>query len=263
LAAFGIGGGQIATQTMATTVSSSVNPAVFGQSVTFTATVSPNTATGTIQFNDTSTSPPTILGTGTIASGHAIFTSSSLSVDNHNIIAKYLGDTNDIVSVSSALTQTVNKISTTILSLSAASITLGQSVTFIVSVLPLDAINSVQFQVNGTNFGSPVVLSGGQAAFTTSSLPLGTDKVSVSYSGGTTSGPSTSNSITITVSSTAQGTTSTHDGENDDQENDDNENDHQKNSGDDSNNQQNNSDGMGTRNKKKSTIIMRQKTTTN
>src|SRR5438876_10815057 len=34
---------------------------------------------------------PTILGTGTIASGHAIFTSSSLSVDNHNIIAKYLG----------------------------------------------------------------------------------------------------------------------------------------------------------------------------
>ena len=88
MAAFGIGGGQIATQTMATTVSSSVNPAVFGQSVTFTATVSPNTVTGTIQFNDTSTSPPTILGTGTIASGHAIFTSSSLSVDNHNIIAK-------------------------------------------------------------------------------------------------------------------------------------------------------------------------------
>ena len=215
---------------------------MFGQSVTFTATVSPNTATGTVQFNDTSTSPPTILGTGTIASGHAIFTSSSLSVGNHNIVAKYLGDTNDIASVSSALTQTVDKTSTTILSLSAASITLGQSVTFIVSVSPPDTTSSVQFQVNGTNFGSPLALSGGQVAFTTSSLPLGTDNVSVSYSGGTSVGPSTSNSITIIVSSTAQGTTNTHGDENDDQENDDNENDHQDNSDDNSNNQQNSSD---------------------
>ena len=245
LGAFGIGGGQIGTQTIATTVSSSINPAVFGQSVTFTTSISPNTATGTVQFNDTSTSPPTILGTGTITSGHAIVTTSSLSVGSHNIVAKYLGDTNNIASVSSALTQAVNKISTTILSLSAASITLGQSVTFIVSVSPPDATSSVQFQVNGTNFGSPVALSGGEAAFTTSSLPLGTDNVSVSYSGGTTAGPSTSNSITITVSSTAQGTTNTHDGENDDQENDDNENDHQKNTSDDSNNLQNNSDYDG------------------
>src|SRR6266852_2034281 len=65
-----------------TTVSSTVNPSVFGQTVTFTATVaaaSPGagTATGTVTFKEGAV---TLANTVAIAAGQATFTTSSLSV---------------------------------------------------------------------------------------------------------------------------------------------------------------------------------------
>jgi hypothetical protein len=111
------------------TVSSSTNTSIVGQSVTFTATVSPSTATGTVKFNDTSTSPPTILGTGVIAGGFATFTTSSLLVGNHNIVVKYSGDTNNAPSTSTMLVQNVNQVSATLTSLSSnATGNLGQTI---------------------------------------------------------------------------------------------------------------------------------------
>ena len=90
-----------------TTVASSANPSVFGQSVTFTATVSPEsgsgTPTGTVSFNDGAAT----LSTGTLSSGQASFTTSSLSVGSHNITAAYGGDSNFTGSTSAALTQNV------------------------------------------------------------------------------------------------------------------------------------------------------------
>ncbi|HEX8097689.1 MAG TPA: choice-of-anchor Q domain-containing protein, partial [Pyrinomonadaceae bacterium] len=76
-----------------TTVTSSVNPSDFGQSVTFTATVNSaaGTPTGTVQFKDNGNnlgSPATLNG------GVATFTTSSLSVGSHNITADYNGDGN-------------------------------------------------------------------------------------------------------------------------------------------------------------------------
>jgi hypothetical protein len=93
-----------------TILSSSAASTNFGLPVTFTATVSPSNASGIVQFNDTSTSQPAILGTGIILGGTATFTTSSLSVGSHNIVAKYLGDTNNPPSISTALTQTVNHV---------------------------------------------------------------------------------------------------------------------------------------------------------
>jgi hypothetical protein len=195
-----------------TTITSSQNPSTFGQLVTFTAFVTPHNATGTIQFNDTSTSPPTVLGTGTLGStGNATFSTSSLSIGSHNIVARYLGDVNNISSVSGILVQTVNPVhisSTTTLTSNATSIISGKSVNFTAMVSPSSATGTIQFLLNGTNFGSPVTLSGGKATFVTSLLPAGIDNMAASYSGNSNLNHSISNSVKVTVATTVTTTVS-------------------------------------------------------
>src|SRR5438093_272638 len=71
-----------------TTIASSLNPSTSGQNVTFTATVSPPAATGTVQFFDGGTS----LGTATLIGGSASVSTSALSVGSHSITATYSGD---------------------------------------------------------------------------------------------------------------------------------------------------------------------------
>ena len=84
----------IARAASTTTVSSSVNPSDFGQSVTFTATVSSGagTPTGTVQFKDNGTNLGAPLALN--ASGVAQFTTSSLAAGTHTITAEYSGDAN-------------------------------------------------------------------------------------------------------------------------------------------------------------------------
>jgi hypothetical protein len=87
-----------------TTVASSQNPSSAGQSVTFTATVSGATPTGSLTFKDGST----VLGIVALAGGVATFATSSLTTGNHSITAVYGGDGNFVASTSAALVQTVN-----------------------------------------------------------------------------------------------------------------------------------------------------------
>jgi PKD repeat protein len=92
----------------ATQVTSAPNPSGVGQSVTFTATVSPQsgtaTPTGVVQFKDGSAN----LGAPqTLTAGQATLSTSSLSAGNHTIEADYGGD-NIFALSSGALTQTVN-----------------------------------------------------------------------------------------------------------------------------------------------------------
>ena len=96
-------------QSPTVTIGSSANPSSFGQSVTFTSTLSPATATGTIQFNDGSTN----LGSGTVSNGAATLATSSLSVGTHSITAVYGGDATFVGSSSPALTQAVVSNGTT------------------------------------------------------------------------------------------------------------------------------------------------------
>jgi hypothetical protein len=86
------------------TLTSSLNPSNFGQSVTFTATVTGVSPTGTVTFTDGAT----VLGTAALNSnGQATFTTSSLTVGSHAITAVYSGDTNNAAGTSAALTQVV------------------------------------------------------------------------------------------------------------------------------------------------------------
>jgi hypothetical protein len=82
---------------------SSRTSSTYGQSVTLTATVSTTAATGTVTFMDGAT----ILGTGTLSGGTAIFSTSALTAGNHNIIAVYAGNSSYVGSTSTAITQTV------------------------------------------------------------------------------------------------------------------------------------------------------------
>ncbi|HBG05179.1 MAG: hypothetical protein A2075_02675 [Geobacteraceae bacterium GWC2_58_44] len=91
-----------------TTLASSPNPSLTGQSVSFTATVSAATGTpgGHVTFKDGSQ----VLGGATLnASGQASLTTSSLAAGSHSITASYDGNNSFNVSSSQTLTQVVNQ----------------------------------------------------------------------------------------------------------------------------------------------------------
>jgi autotransporter-associated beta strand protein len=188
-----------------TVVLSSVNPSVFGQSVTFTATVTSTAAgtpTGTVTFNDGSTT----LGSSPLDSrGMASFTTTSLSVGAHSITAVYSGDTSFATSTAAALTQTVGKASTSVaLTSSANPATPGQSVTFTATVSASSPgsgtpSGTVTFMDGSTTLGTGT-LSGGQAVFTTSSLSVGSHTITAVYGGDANFNTSTSAALTQTIS---------------------------------------------------------------
>ena len=92
--------------TTTTTLTSSQNPSNFGQSVTFTASVTPQfggAVTGTVTFYDGSTALKAV----GLSGGVAKFTTSTLTSGAHNITATYNGSGNFDGS-SASLTQTVN-----------------------------------------------------------------------------------------------------------------------------------------------------------
>src|SRR5207237_9047105 len=99
----------VSTAYTPTTYTSLFRSSVFGQSVTFTATVSAvapgaGTATGQVTFSEGSTT----LGVGTLSGGVATFASSSLSVGTHTVTATY-GGNSSFNGSSGSVAQTVNK----------------------------------------------------------------------------------------------------------------------------------------------------------
>ncbi|MCU0482878.1 MAG: Ig-like domain repeat protein [Chloroflexi bacterium] len=188
----GISGG-----TSTTVVASNHNPSVFGQAVTFTATVSGGgaTPTGTVTFRDGAST----LGTGALnGSGVATLTTSALSVATHSITAAYGGSASYSASTSSTLSQVVGKASTTLgLASSDASSVYGQTVTFTATVSVTapgggSASGTVQFRVDGVDFGAPVAVAGGLASVATPALGAGSHEITAVYSGdGNLTGSST------------------------------------------------------------------------
>jgi len=89
-----------------TTLTSSLNPSVHGQAVTFTAVVTstgPYPPTGKVTFKDGTTA----IGTVTLSSSVATLTTSKLAVGTHAITAVYAGDTYNAKDTSQVLDQVV------------------------------------------------------------------------------------------------------------------------------------------------------------
>jgi len=189
-----------------TAVSSSSNPSVYSQPVTFTATVTATApgggvASGTVAFkNGTST-----LGTGTLnGSGIATFTTSTLAVGASSITAVYGGSTSFNTSTSPVLTQTVNQDSTTSTVTSSRNPSKhNQSVTFTATVVAnapgtATPTGTVTFK-DGTNTLHSGSLSSGKATYATSSLSKGTHQITVVYGGSSNFLTSTSPVLVQTV----------------------------------------------------------------
>ena len=87
-----------------TTVASSLTTSTYGQSVTFTATVTPAGATGSVTFYD----GVTTLGSAAVSGGTASLSTALLGSGSHSISAAYGGDSSYTTSTSTAITQVVN-----------------------------------------------------------------------------------------------------------------------------------------------------------
>jgi VCBS repeat-containing protein len=170
-----------------TAVTSSKNPTMFGQAVTFTATVSATTGTptGTVTFLDGGTS----LGTETLDStGAGSFTTSSLAVGTHSITASYSGDSNFSANTSAPFTQIVQ--------LDVPSVTVNASPNPSVFGQPVIATATVSATApgSGTPTGTVTLLDGltslgtanlvnGQASFTVATLTTGLHSLMATYAG--------------------------------------------------------------------------------
>jgi T5SS/PEP-CTERM-associated repeat protein len=190
-----------------TTLASSLNPANFGDIVTFTATVAGNatTPTGSVSFMEGGT----VLDTEPLdETGAASFSISSLSVGTHDITAVYSGDSSFASSSSGALAQEIDAApTTTTLTASASTVTLGDSVTFTAAVDSNGNIptGTVSFFDNGTLLGTGTLDSNGTATLQTSALTLGTNNVEADYGGDGSFAASASGTVTVTVVSGGSG----------------------------------------------------------
>ncbi len=178
-----------------------------GQSVTFTANVAANapgsgTPAGTVQFliDGSDFGSPVTLVNGSATSAGI----SSLSVASHTIEAVYSGGT-DFATSTGTLTETVAQHGTTTSIVSSASpSSVGQSVTFTASVAANvlgsgTPTGTVQFLIDGSDFGSPVTLVNGSATSAAiSSLSVASHTIEAVYSGDTDFAASTG-TLTQTV----------------------------------------------------------------
>ena len=78
----------------------------------------------------------------------------------------------------------------------------GQALTFTATVTPASGpTGTVQFQIDGSNAGSPASLNGNTATYTTSTLASGTHSVVAVYSGNSNFSGSTSSTFTQSINS--------------------------------------------------------------
>ena len=199
-----------------TTLSASPNPATAGQSVVFTATVSPaptGNSLGTVSFFDGAT----LLGTASvISSGVETFSVSGLSAGSHVITAVYSGNTGFATSTSGPVTEVISPASptltTTALSALPNPVSSGQTVSFMATISPVPTgspLGTVTFFDGATQLGVINVNVSGAAVFTDSGLTVGSHSITANYSGNTGFARSTSNPVTEVVSATSPTSTTT------------------------------------------------------
>jgi large repetitive protein len=200
-----------------TTVTSNVPSPTFGQSVTFTATVSPDDAGGTVAFS----ADGTVIGgcgaetlTAVSGNGKATCATAALTAGSHSITAVYSGDAGYATSTNSpAFSQTVNQAATsftiTVNSGSSATIDFGSTATLAESGLPGGvATGTVTFASGGIPLCTATLPL--TSCTTSASLPVGTyatTKGTFADTDGNYTGSVSTNAVTLTVSTVPTTTT--------------------------------------------------------
>ncbi len=196
-------GSRQAMATIATLTTSVASPVAPGTQVALTATVTPATAVGVVQFKDGSTNlgNPVIVSNGT-ASG----TTSSLAAGSHSLIAVFTPANPAAYgpSTSPAMVFVVAgaPATSTVLATSPASpVAQGSPVTLTATVTPATAAGTVQFKDGATNLGNPVTVSNGAASGTTSTLAVGSHPLTAVFTPTDPAvfSPSTSSPVTFVI----------------------------------------------------------------
>jgi len=183
-----------------TTVSSSINPSIYGVTVTYAAQVSSDAGypTGTITFKQ----GQTVLGTMTLVNGVARL-SNTPTTGSHTIYATY-NPSGSFAGGSASLIQVVNKenTATTVTSLSPNPASYGQAVTCIASVTAAAGVptGTVNFRKNGSYMGKATLVNG-VATYTTTATQLkpGNTSITAVYNGDSNDNTSTSPDVTEVV----------------------------------------------------------------
>jgi hypothetical protein len=192
----------IGKTTSTVTLQSSLDPATFGQSVMFTATVAGLAPTGTVTF---------MLGSSTLCANVALVgnaatcTTTALPTAHNAISAVYSGDLNNAPSLPTTYIQTVNPKSTTVSLVAAPDpVVIGQPVTLTATVAGDPPTGSVSFTDNGAALPcSPVALVPGTtsstAACTVTLTGAGSHSLVAIYSGDSNFVGATSSALVVSV----------------------------------------------------------------
>ena len=188
------------------------NPAVVGETVTFTAKIvalsgTGAVATGTMTFLDGSTQ----LGMATLdGTATAVFSSSSLAVGNHTITAMYSGDANYLPETSDPVILIVQQMgggqpTSTLLKIN-PTLPVGQSVTLTAHVAGGTGIGSmitgtVTFYQDGVQIGTATISDGtfNTATFSTTFNTVGTYSMTAVYGGDANFAPSVSPAVSLSI----------------------------------------------------------------
>jgi large repetitive protein len=175
------------------------NPSVYGASLTFSATVAPSSATGTVTFFDGTVA---ISGSLPLVGGTASFSTATLGGGSHSITAQYGGDANFNGATSAALVQTVLKHNTEIdleLSVGDTAFRVGTPLTFSATISPSAATGTVTFFDGTTAISAPLPLNNGATSFTIATLSVGSHSITAQYSGNANFNPSASRAHKLSI----------------------------------------------------------------
>jgi sugar lactone lactonase YvrE len=161
-------------------LSSSAASAGYGSSVTITATL-PTAASGTVFFLDGGSS----IGMGTISSGVATFTSSSLATGTHTLTATWAGNTDYQSATSASFTQTIVRVAVTISFTSSRNPSIyGDLVTLHATLTGTNATPTGTLTLtNGGTSIATLTLSGGSASYASRSFAAASYSLVVTYGG--------------------------------------------------------------------------------
>ena len=162
------------------TLNASPNPSTYGTAVTLSASVTPSSATGFVQFANGNT----VLGSVALSGGTAKLSVTALPAGTDTLTASYLGDSLNAPGSPAVFAETVNKANSSV-GLSATPTSQsnsGQTVTLTARVTPSIATGTVQF-LDGSVVIGTASLANGNAVFATSSLSSGNHSIKANYTG--------------------------------------------------------------------------------
>jgi len=195
---------EVPPETTTTSLVSNNNPSVYGELVTFTATIDPTPSGGMVSFKDAGTT----IGSAPVdpTNGTAVFATDSLSVGTHSITAVYSGNDDYAGSTSAPLLQVVQKIATTttltsdplLIAAYHQPVTLTATVTTTAGSVPVPT-GTITFKDGTVEIGTGAVGDSGEAFLTVDNLAIGSHTLTAVY---TCDGPydtSTSGPVAVTI----------------------------------------------------------------